>query len=321
MQKSDSTAAVKTTRRQVKSSTTLNRRYVTKPIRKSTSAGTVRRSPKIQHFNSSMPQSQQVQGIASSSKRVQPKTLNIQQPQRGRMVSSQSRMAKLTPTVEPHPMQVSANTQIRARKQIPMSASSNGLISGITAKQMKEQAIQKALASSSATDTIQDDSAKAKTKLKMRFSLGRVLLALTCATIAVLAIVYFVNLNMPDVSLRVAAIQTGIEASYPSHIPQGFVLSDIVSEEGKISLGFNNSSSDQSFILVEEKSSWDSGALLTNYVKPEYSDDYSIIREQGLTIYVDGSNASWVNGGIVYKITADNGVLTKKQIKNIATSL
>ena len=73
--------------------------------------------------------------------------------------------------------------------------------------------------------------------------------------------------------------------------------------------------------MEEEASSWDSNALLTNYVKEAFGDGYSIVREQGLTIYIKGSNAAWVNGGIVYKLKADDGVLTNKQIRSIAVSL
>ena len=116
-------------------------------------------------------------------------------------------------------------------------------------------------------------------------------------------------------------MQTGINASYPSYVPRDYIVSSITSEEGKVLVVFKNTKSNTEFTLVDEVSSWDSNALLTNYVKDAFDDNYSTIREQGLTIYVDGSDAAWVNGGIVYKIKAENGVLTNKQIRSIATSL
>ena len=73
--------------------------------------------------------------------------------------------------------------------------------------------------------------------------------------------------------------------------------------------------------MIEEKSSWDTNALLSNYVKTEYGENYSIVREQGLTIYISNSDAAWVNGGIVYKLKTASGDLTNKQIRAIATSL
>ena len=116
-------------------------------------------------------------------------------------------------------------------------------------------------------------------------------------------------------------MQTGIEASYPSYIPRDFNLSDITSAEGRITLNFKNAISDSSFNIVEEKSSWDTNALLNNFVRNEYGEDYVVVREQGLTIYINDSNAAWVNGGVIYKINANSNTLTKKQIKSIAVSL
>ena len=60
---------------------------------------------------------------------------------------------------------------------------------------------------------------------------------------------------------------------------------------------------------------------MTNYVADNYDEDYTVLREQGLTIYIDNSKACWVNGGILYKLTTSAGTLSKKQIKTIATSL
>ena len=185
-----------------------------------------------------------------------------------------------------------------------------------TAKELKEEAIGKALAAAAKQP--------ATTKQKepgVHFGFKRILLALACASAAVFAIVYFVNLNAPNISLKVAAMQTGIEASYPSYVPRDFNLSDITSENGKITLNFKNGSSGDAFSLIEEKSSWDSNALLNNFVKGEYGDNYTVIREQGITLYVGGDGASWVNGGIVYKLKTISGSLTKKQIKAIAVSL
>ncbi|MDO4507823.1 MAG: hypothetical protein Q4B65_00290 [Candidatus Saccharibacteria bacterium] len=187
-----------------------------------------------------------------------------------------------------------------------------------TAKEIKEQAIKKALAS--AERTVKSDK-KTKKMPKLQVNWGRFVLALSCAATVVFAIVYFVNLSSPNLSFQVAAMQTGIDASYPSYVPRDYSLSDITSESGKIEMNFINRSEGKSFSLTEEASSWDSNALLENFVRKEYGKDFSMVRENGLTIYISGSKACWVNGGVVYKIAAENGVLTKKQISAIATSL
>ncbi len=294
MQRTDNDMTAKVVRRQVMQSTTLNRRYVKRPVRCTDISAPVKRSQKITHFRNEMAGSDVCHSKANSD--MKPATT--------------------------HPMQNLANQRIKVMRSATTNNqidSKTGLVSPKTAKQLKDEAIKKALATTLKQDEEQVKSLKDDNKL--HFGFGRVLLALSCAAVAVFAIVYFVNLNMPDISLRVAAMQTGIEASYPSYIPRNYVLSDIMSEDGRITLSFKNSQTDSVITLEEEKTSWDSNALLANYVKSEYSDSYTTIREQGLTIFVDGSNATWVNGGIVYRLASLNNELTKKQIKSIATSL
>ena len=288
MQRTDIDNTARVAHRQVRSSTTLNRRYVRRPGQSTDVAVSIKKSPAVSHFRSEM--------ISSG-------TANVKTAQ------------KIAPA-QSHPLQTLANQRVKMMRD--SSVQKTGLVSGVTAKQMKDDAIQKAL-----TSTMKQDKKKTSSKKsnKMHFGFGRVVLALSCATVALLAIVYFVNLNMPDISLRVAAMQTGIEASYPSYVPRDYSLADITSQDGKITLNFKNSQTDSSIVLVEEKSSWDSNALLANFVKNEFSENYTTIREQGLTIYVDGSKATWVNGGVVYKLSSINSDLTKKQIKSIATSL
>lgn len=250
MQKSDTNVMAKNAHRQMKSSTTLNRRYVRRP----------------------------------------------------------TKATEVAVAIKKRSMTTSPQTQM-------------------TARQLKDQAIQRALAeatlksSQSEGKMSKKEQSRAKKENRIHFGFGRVMLALSCAAVAVFAIVYFVNLNMPDISLRVAAMQTGINASYPGYVPRDYNVSSITSENGKVTMVFTNGSTGDSFTLVEETSSWDSNALLTNFVKGEYGDNYSTVREQGLTIYISGSNAAWVNGGVVYKINTTSGSLTNKQIKSIATSL
>lgn len=277
MQRSDSNQNL-SAHRQVKSSTTLNRRYVRRPV-----SGVVAKSM-------SPSASQDINNVVR--------------------VRMQSR-TKVTPKV--------------ARP---------------TAVELKEQAIRKALAEANRLPSVQEESQLKMTEAikktdqpekvkkssglkasKIRFGIGRVLLALGCAVAAVFAIVYLVNTTMPDVSLKVAAMQTGIDSPYPSYIPRGYSITDATSENNKITLTFKNSESNGVFTLTEERSSWDSAALLSNFVRSAYGENYTVVREQGLTIYIDNSDATWVNGGVVYKIKTTSGILTKKQIQSIAASL
>lgn len=188
----------------------------------------------------------------------------------------------------------------------------------------EDQALRKALRSVAAMDDEPAASDKKFTRrapVKAKGGRKRFALAFFCATVCVAAVVYFVGTNIPDISVKVAAMQTGIEAKYPSYVPRDFSLSDISSEDGKITLTFKGPEK-ASFTLSEEKSSWDSTALLRNYVEPTWQSNYTTTHEQGITVYIAGSNAAWVNGGILYKISTQSGnSLTNKQLRNIVTSL
>ncbi|MBQ8996603.1 hypothetical protein IJ095_01050 [Candidatus Saccharibacteria bacterium] len=187
-------------------------------------------------------------------------------------------------------------------------------------KEIKDSALASAMKDVDSVDA--DSSAITSSSISTRNTFGakKLALAFACAALAVGVIGYFVSQNTPDLSVRVAAMQSGIEASYPSYVPRGYSLSDIVSEEGKLEMTFS-SSDGTSFVLTEEKSTWDNDALESNYVKPTWNTNYTSIREQGITIYIAGSDAAWVNGGIAYRIDASGNNLTKKQIKSIVVSL
>ncbi|MBR2840224.1 hypothetical protein IKE82_02750 [Candidatus Saccharibacteria bacterium] len=315
MQKTENTGKV--ARRKVGSSTTLNRKYVKRPAKsmEPTVAATTERSVKIRRFynpSNSIAEPTAMNRNSMINMRVAASTMALD-------TQSMNTEPQVSGGVEPHPLQEVANLRMRARKNTIKKEKK------MTAKELKDKAIKEALAAASATGAASTDSKVGKKKKskspKMHFGFGRVVLALSCAAVAVFAIAYFVNLNMPDVSLKVAAMQTGIDATYPNYVPRNYALSSITSENKKIVLDFKSAENDGAFTLVEETSSWDSSALLSNYVKETYGENYQVVKEQGLTLYISGSNAAWVNGGIVYKITTNKGSLTNKQIKAIATSL
>ena len=149
---------------------------------------------------------------------------------------------------------------------------------------------------------------------------GRILLAFAASASCVIALAALIKLNLPNISVKVAAAQTGVEASYPNYIPRDFTIRDVYTNNQSVIIEFTGPDN-KKFTLTEEKSSWDSTALLTNYVKGAYGDSYDTVREQGTTIYISHSNAAWVNNGIFYRLTANSGILNKKQITSIVSSL
>lgn len=132
---------------------------------------------------------------------------------------------------------------------------------------------------------------------------------------------YFTYLNMPSLSVRVAAAQAGVNANYPEYRPDGYSLNGPVAyTQGEVSMKFASNGGPQNFTVSQAKSNWDSSAVLDNYVKQKAGDSYITYNERGLTIYTFDGNAAWVNGGVLYTITGD-APLSSDQIRRIATSM
>ncbi|HEY5695622.1 MAG TPA: hypothetical protein VIQ80_02195, partial [Candidatus Saccharimonadales bacterium] len=147
-------------------------------------------------------------------------------------------------------------------------------------------------------------------------------LSIASASLALLLLGgYFTYLNMPSLSVRVAAAQAGVNATYPSYHPDGYSLNGPVAySQGQVMMKFASTTGPQNFTVAQAKSNWDSSAVLENYVKTKAGDNYITYDEHGLTIYTFGGNAAWVNGGILYTINGD-APLSGDQIRHIATSM
>lgn len=132
---------------------------------------------------------------------------------------------------------------------------------------------------------------------------------------------YFTYINLPNLSVRVAAAQAGIDATYPEYRPVGYRLNGPVAyKNGEVSMNFASNSGPVSFSLNQSRSSWDSSALLEKYVNPKSDGKYATYSDDGLTIYTYGTDAAWVNGGILYTVDG-SAMLSNEQIRRMATSM
>ena len=179
MQKSDS-GQLTTAHRRVKGSTTLNRKYVRRPVVAS---------------NAVKVRMQQVRPAETKTKAT------VSQQQRKLTASELRDLAIKKALAEADNYSEQDNTQTKMAESIKMDNE-------------KKTSSRKG-----------EFSAK-----KVRFGIGRVFLAFGCAVAVVVGIVYLVNANMPDISLKVAAMQTGIDNPYPSYVPRDYNVSDVVSE-------------------------------------------------------------------------------------------
>lgn len=151
---------------------------------------------------------------------------------------------------------------------------------------------------------------------------GKRLLHIATASVAlVLFVGYLTYINMPSLSVKIASAQAGIAASYPSYQPAGYTLAGPVAfNDGQVTMRFNATSNPQSFTLNQSRSTWDSSALLDNYVEQASGGQYETFQDSGLTIYTYGTDAAWVNGGILHTINGD-ATLSNDQVRHIATSM
>lgn len=161
-----------------------------------------------------------------------------------------------------------------------------------------------------------------KTRAKKQRSSGRWarFISLSTASLAIVMLAgYFTYLNMPNLSLRMAAIQSGIDAKYPGYSPDGYALSGpITFKDGEVSMRFAYADNVRDFTLTQQRSSWDSTAV-RQYVDSQ-SQNAATTQIDGLTIYTYEGNAAWVNGGILYTLKGD-APLSSEQIQRIATSI
>lgn len=148
--------------------------------------------------------------------------------------------------------------------------------------------------------------------------------AFTISAVLLLIVViggYFTYINLPSLSVRLASTQAGINAAYPSYQPSGYAMDGSVSyDKDEVTLNFKATAGPQRFTLKQTKSNWDSSALLENYVQLQKDGKYDTYVDSGLTIYVYGTDAAWVNGGILHTVTGD-APLTNEQLRRIALSM
>lgn len=148
----------------------------------------------------------------------------------------------------------------------------------------------------------------------------RQITSIAASSLVILLIVGFVAYqNSAVLQLRLAASRAGISATLPAWQPSGFKLGTFSTGQGSLTVSYS-SAGGQQFTITQSSSNWDSSTLLSEYVYPN-NETYDTLTSAGTTIYTYGkNNATWVNGGIWYKLTS-NGSLSNSQIVNIATSM
>lgn len=133
---------------------------------------------------------------------------------------------------------------------------------------------------------------------------------------------FFAYQYVPNIAVRVASSQAGIDASLPTYRPSGFSFKEVAVSPGTVVISYSsNGDSQRQFKVMQKNSNWDSQSLLSNYVSQE-STDVQTSNQNGKTVYVYGNDsATWVSQGIWYVVEGGTANLNSDQLLKIASSI
>ncbi len=184
----------------------------------------------------------------------------------------------------------------------------------ISSRAVKEHLLQKALAAAPSTASPAFEAGSISRRARWSS------VVTTCVALVLLG-GYLTYINIPNLSIRVAAANAGIDAQLPQYQPGGYRLhGPIAYSNGEVEIRYQENGGNGGYSIIQKSSDWDPTATLDNYVKPDSNDDYEIHSVQGLTVYTYGQKAVWVNGGILHILDA-NDELTGSTVERIAASM
>ena len=219
-----------------------------------------------------------------------------------------------TPRVAPV---TKAQLQSKAAPKVQVVTATPAKTLGTKNQQLKNALIKQSLRD---VDTIAHLDKKKGLKAKLHAKHPRFGSALAGIAAVVMLGGYLTYINMPGLSMKIAATRANVAATYPSYNPSGYSFNGPVAfSSGEVKVKFKSNTNAYAYTVTEKSSPWDSQALLDNYVAPK-NNDYITLQESGLTIYLHDNKASWVNGGVLYSVDYESAPLSSDQIQKIASS-
>lgn len=210
-----------------------------------------------------------------------------------------------------------ATTHPKVAKAVQKQHQASAKHAAISSRAIKEQLIKEQLDNADTKRQYKDHKAPKQRSKKGRF------ISLASAALALIVLGgYLTYLNMPGLSIRVAAVQAGIDANLPEYHPSGYRFNGpITFTNGEVALDYQANGGPHSYNVTQKSSDWDSQAVLDNYVLDQSDGNYNIHSTQGLTVYTFGTKAVWVNRGILHEVDYSNAPLSYDQIERIAASM
>jgi hypothetical protein len=183
----------------------------------------------------------------------------------------------------------------------------------LSGKALKEQLIKNRLA--------EVDDAPAKKEKTRWFARRPRLATILTSTLALLILGgYITYMNLPIISMKVAASRAGVNATMPGYHPDGYGLNGpITYAPGEVTINYKSTTNDSTFKLTQKPSTWDSQAVLDNFVTKQ-TETFLTFQERGIKVYTYDNKAAWVNAGLLYTIEG-TASLSSDQVLRLATSM
>lgn len=183
-----------------------------------------------------------------------------------------------------------------------------------TAREIKEEVIAETLAAA-------PNHHKKQVKPPTLWGKAKLIGGLSAGLISAMILTYAAYTHIPSLSIGVVNARVGVQANYPGYIPDGYRIDGPISgQDGQVQINFKSTTNDTSFKLIQVNSTWDSDALLSNYVKEKSNNHYQTDTERGIVIYSFSHGGAWMNGGILH-VVEGTAQLNPEQIKRMAISL
>lgn len=158
-----------------------------------------------------------------------------------------------------------------------------------------------------------------KAKAKLRRKHAKLVNALAGAAAFLIIGGFVTYLNIPNIEVHVASMRAGFHAQLPGYKPTGYAMEGGVRTQNH-TVAVRFTSGDSTYTLTQQPSDWDSQTLLDNYVALA-GGSHKTIQGHGRTIYLyNGTNATWVNGGVRYDVNGNAG-LTSDELVSLASSI
>lgn len=158
-------------------------------------------------------------------------------------------------------------------------------------------------------------------KLSKKLNISTKTLNLAAASLsAVLLIGFIAYQNVPNLSMQVATARSGVQGSLPGYQPSGYGMNGPIQyNQGQIVINFKSRTDNRAFQVTQSTSQWNSDTLVENYVATN-GRSYQTVQQNGKTIYIYDDNATWVDGGVWYRIEGESA-LNSDQLLRLASSL